>query len=464
MGTRDNKIYLGATWQKLGLILIVIVLGYMSVFVPIEYVAGFLICALLIGLFIKKTIWGIYLIAVLYPFIYLQLWLGQDINVPYVDLIAMLVFTAWFLKTIYNWIKHKQQLSLKNFPGLFYFIPFVVAASLSLINIENVNLGIKYILRPLVFFYLMFVILPYNTIKTKKQLITVFKIMFGVGIVVALMGCWSLIRPITPGLFRRAVPIPILGYNILGTNHNLIAEVLIAVIPLAFILIWQTYKIIPQKWLIVGLVFMMMINLMTLSRTGWICLILEILILGLVVYRRQLNKLTPYILLILILIIPFVYYMYDFLDSSFVSSSNLNRLRQTQIALESFKLHPILGAGVGTFMEQVAQDKWYILDFGSPIEAHGVIQKLLAEVGFVGLISFLILLGFVIVQVIKTYIKLDYNSEWKMIILALILSVIGSIVFQLFNTSYYVSKMWWPLGIALTASHLALKNQNEQEN
>jgi hypothetical protein len=37
----------------------------------------------------------------------------------------------------------------------------------------------------------------------------------------------------------------------------------------------------------------------------------------------------------------------------------------------------------------------------------------------------------------------------------LTLSSGGSIIFQLFNTSYFVSKLWLPLGIALAAARLA---------
>jgi len=207
--------------EIIAILVIALIFALIAVFVKPIYVIGTLACLAILIFFTRELTLGLYLIALLYPFIYLQLWIGREINVPYVDLIAMFVFAAWFLKSIYLWKKKGQKLTLKNFPGLFYFIPFIIAACLSLTNVENLGLGIKYILRPLVFFYLMFVVLPYNIINSKKILFNVFKILYFVGIIVSLMGLWSLIFYKAPGLFHRAVPISIFGINPLGTNHNI---------------------------------------------------------------------------------------------------------------------------------------------------------------------------------------------------------------------------------------------------
>lgn len=160
-------------------------------------------------------------------------------------------------------------------------------------------------------------------------------------------------------------------------------------------------------------------------------------------------------MVLFLIISPVLIYMYLFMTSEMVRSSNLNRIALTKIAIETFEKHPIVGAGVGTFIEQVSRDRWYIIDFGEPSEAHGVVQKLLAESGILGFGTFFALLGYVMWRLIKTYRGQEADSPWKYIILALILSSFGSIVFQLFNTSYFVSKLWFPLGIALAAARLA---------
>lgn len=448
------------------MLILILVLALVAILAPWQYLLGILAAFLVFLFFFRFIEVGIYLMILLYPFIYLQLWIGRDINVPYVDLLAMFVFAAWVVRSIFlppyggltlirKWIKGEAKISFENFPGILFFILFIIASCLSLINAENLFYSIKYILRPLTFFYLMFVIVPYNVINSKKVLFRVFWILYFVGIFVAGMGLWSILIAEAPGIFRRAVPVPIFGIPILGTNHNLIAEVLIAVIPIGFILIWEAKEIWLKKFLIVGTLSMAVINLLTFSRTGWIALTLELLILVLIKYRKNIRNFFEIGTLIVLILSPLLIYSYIFMTSEIVRSSNLNRIALTKIALETFLKHPIVGAGAGTFIEHVARDKWYIIDFGNPSEAHGVVQKLLAEMGILGFVTFFSLLGYVLWRLIGTYQNLKPDSPYKYVLLALLLSSCGSIVFQLFNTSYFVSKLWLPLGVALAAARLA---------
>jgi len=448
----------------IGALILVLAITLIAIFAPWEYVIGILSVILLLLFFLRFINLGFYLIVVLYPFIYLQLFVGRDINIPYVDLIAMFVFAAWVARSFFlppygglhfiGKLGRGAKLSFENFPGLFFFLLFFGASLLSLINTESFFYSLKYIIRPLTFFYLMFVVLPYNVINSKKLLWNVLRIFYGVGIAVSLMGLWSILFSENLGL-RRALPLPIFGIPVLGTNHNLIAEVLISVIPMGFILIWEARKIWLKKMLIVGVLFMSMINLLTFSRTGWIALAFELLVLVLIKYRKNIRNLFELGAVIFLILSPLVFYGYFFMTSEIVRSSNLNRLALTKISLETFVDHPVVGAGAGTFVEQVARDRWYVIDFGNPSEAHGVVQKLLAETGLLGFLTFFALLGFVIWSLIKTYRSLPLKSPYKYVLLALLLSSAGSIIFQLFNTSYFVSKLWLPLGVALAAARLA---------
>jgi len=438
-------------------------LAGMVVFLPSKFLLPSLLFFLVLLFFIRFTEIGIYLITLLYPFIYLQLWLGQDINIPYVDLLAIFVFLAWGLKLFWGWLRKIEKFSLKPFPGFFFFLLFILVASLSLINVENLKLGIKYILRPLSFFYLMFVVLPYNVIKEKKNLFNVFRLLFLLGIFIALMGLWSFLFPPVKTVFRRAIPLPVFGIPILGTNHNLIAEALVAIIPASLVLVWQKKDLFLKHLFFLGVLLMILVTLLTFSRTGWITLSLELFILLLIRYRLFLRKVLNYLPLIILFLTPFFIYAYFFFQSPIVASANLNRLKLTKIAFDMWLDHPWIGSGVGTFIETVSRDRWYIIDYGEPLEAHGVIQKLFAEIGILGFLAFFLLLGVLFLKVIKTYRKIPQESFWKYTLLAMILMLLGSIVFQLFNTSYYVSKMWYPIGIALAASRIAQKEISSYE-
>ncbi len=445
--------------------ILILAVSLVTLIAPWEYVVGILSVILILIFFFRFINLGLYLIVLFYPFIYLQLFIGRDINIPYVDLLAVFVFLAWALRSLllppYGGLRFVKEIgrgakfSWENFPGFLFFLLFILASLLSLINTDNFLFSLKYILRPLSFFYLMFVVLPYNVINSKKVLMNVFWSLFSVGVFVALMGLWSVLFPAGTGLFRRALPLPIFGISVLGTNHNLIAEVLISVIPIGFILIWEAKDILIRKFLIIGVLLMSVVNLLTFSRTGWIALAFELLVLVLVKYRKNIRSLFELGLVIFLILSPLVLYGYIFMTSEIVRSSNLNRLALTKIALETFAKHPIVGAGAGTFVEQVARDRWYVVDFGNPSEAHGVVQKLLAETGLFGFLTFFVMLGYIIWRLIRAYRNSEKGSSYKYILLALILSSGGSIIFQLFNTSYFVSKLWLPLGVALAAARLA---------
>lgn len=446
-------------------LILIIGIAAVALLAPWQYVLGIIAAVLVLLFFFRFITLGLYLMVLFYPFIYFQLFIGRNVNIPYVDLLAMIVFLSWAIRSIFfppyggiQFIKNLgkgAKFSFENFPGFVFFLLFFTASLLSLINAENFLYSLKYILRPLTFFYLMFVVLPYNVINSKKVLLNVLRIFYGVGIFVALMGLWSILFSENSGLLRRALPLPIFGVPILGTNHNLIAEVLVSVIPIGFILIWEAKEVWLKKLLITGVLLMAAINLLTFSRTGWIALAFELLALVLIKYRKNIRNYFELGLVVMLIVSPLLIYGYFFLTSEIVRSSNMNRIALTKIALETFIKHPIVGAGAGTFVDQVAMNRWYIVDFGSPSEAHGVAQKLLAETGALGFLTFFALLGYIILRLFRAYRETPDKSSYKYILLALILTSAGSIIFQLFNTSYFVSKMWLPLGVSLAAARLA---------
>ena len=429
-------------------------LGAVIVFLRPEVIWGFLATVLVLLVFFWRLEWGLYLMTALYPFIYWQLVFGS-LNVPWVDAIALLLFTAWLIKILIQHFRGEKSLTLKDFPGWIFFILFLISGILSLLNAPDWLASLKYLLRPLAFFYLMFVFLPVNLISNLRILKNVLWILYGVGILTALMGLWSLAFPASHELFRRALPPLINGFNPLGSSHNVLAEVLVGIIPIGWLLAITDKQGLRQRWLWLGLILMLAINLMTFSRAGWLALILEVITLIIFYYRQYWRKIFGTFLAILILLLPIWFLLGEFLNSPLVKSSNSNRWYLTTIAWQSFKSHPWTGAGAGTFIQKVAQDQWYLLDFGSPLEAHGVIQKLGAELGILGIATFLGLLAFCFWYLWQTYKKLPEHSNWRTLILCLSVSALGSAFFQLFNTSYFISKLWLPIGVAMASAHLA---------
>lgn len=389
-----------------------------------------------------------------YPFIYLQVFVGEVAHVPVVDALAIATALGVGIRFAVVWWRTGTFPQLPKFPGIWLFVAFLIVGACSVLNASDGALGIKYLLRPLVFFYVMFIMLPLLVIDTPKRLFMVFRGFVFVGVIVAAMGVWSLVFPPEPGVFRRALPISIVGFVPLGTNHNLIAEVLVSVIPIGMILAVFSHER-SRRWYGMGTVLFVCITLLTFSRTGWLTLVLEGVVLLIAIARargasgrRMLHIAMPVCVAAFLAVTLFSF-------TTVVESSNRNRIQLTAIALEQFRAHPWVGAGVGTFQEAVGRNRWYVADFGSPQEAHGMVQKLLAETGGFGLAAFLFLLVSVVARIVRVYRHVQITPGWRLILLALLCAVLGSIVFQLFQTSYFVSKLWLPLGVALAAAELA---------
>ncbi len=136
--------------------------------------AGYLLAAggvaVALAVFYRRPVWGLYAMALTFPFVYLEIFIGSQMNVPYCDAIAILVFIAWCAKETVGILSGKEKFSLKKLPLLAPMAIFIAASALSLFKIDNLWLGVKYILRPLAFFWLMFIVLPHNLVKSKREL------------------------------------------------------------------------------------------------------------------------------------------------------------------------------------------------------------------------------------------------------------------------------------------------------
>ncbi|MFH1457399.1 MAG: O-antigen ligase family protein, partial [Patescibacteria group bacterium] len=444
------------SFQNILLALAFIVLVLIAIFIQPTYIVGLLVLIFCVWLLSRSLIWGIYLMVFFFPFISLQINFGFGVNLPIVDILALGVFVGWIFRMLFD-----KSMRPAKFPGLIYFLGFFLVGALSIINVSDFGesglwlVSLKYLLRPIVFFYLMFVVLPFNIIKKEKQVINILGIFYSLGILISLMGLWSAFFMRSIGsVIPRAIPFEIFGILPLGVNHNLIAETLIVIIPLAWILIKKAKDFSIKFWLSIGGLVMALTTFLTFSRAGWIVLFIEIMAIIYYEYLRtkkfkKLNKsnLVFVISLFLIILIFLGFFMYTLLTSPITASSNENRMEMIRIVQEVNSKHPLIGQGVGTFQRIVSYDYVYMLSFGSTIDAHGFVQKIIAETGFLGLLAF----ASIIIYIFKTIYSAYKKDKTNYVLFGLLIAVLGAFVFQLFNTSYYISKLWLIVGVALVA-------------
>ena len=92
--------------------------------------------------------------------------------------------------------------------------------------------------------------------------------------------------------------------------------------------------------------------------------------------------------------------------------------------------------------------KAYVMDYGEPLEAHGFVQKILLEEGLVGLGLFVGFFVYLVIRLGRSALARGGESFLYVMFTCLIL---GEVIFQLFNTSYFNSVLWLPVGMALAA-------------
>ena len=410
--------------------------------------------------------YGLVLLVALSPFLGLRFQLppfregilarffSDGVDLALANAVGLLLILVFVSDQLLRRLLGQRKIHLR-LPGAWYAAAFIMAALLSAQNADDPLLSIKYAFFPVAFSIVGFAYLPVNLIKTRRMLVQTLRVFFSTGVAAAAMGILSLFLVPSAGLLKRATVLGLGGVFPLGTNHNLLAEALLAVAPLGLALSAISRRERAAYWYRVGSVLMVGIAVLTFARTAWIVLALQIGLWLWLSYRHKLRALIKPAAVALLLALPLVAYMAVFSRSPAVTGSTEARLSLTRFSLFLFLEHPLVGAGAGTFVERLGGSLDFTQDFGDPLDAHGFVQKTMAETGTLGLASFVLFLGWILRALYRSWnsVPLSARGE-KRLMLALLVSAAGVISYQLFNTSYYNAKMWLPIGLALAAREL----------
>lgn len=371
-------------------------------------------------------------------------------NAPVGDMIA---FALLF---VFGWSALKKEKKARithhiqnHFPAIGWYGIFLLIAALTIfksprpLQYESFN----YFLRFVLLSYLAYVVLPFWMIRTKKQLHTVLQILIGSSLVVALTSVVTLFtsEPFW-GIWRRIAPISLNGFTPFGHNHNQLSEFLLLVLPFAWL--FAALKNKHTHYYMWATVLCIVVSIFTFGRTAWIVMGVQALtawwVLKPKTSAQSIIKAWP----LWIVIAGLMSYMAFFSASSYVATSTQSRLDLTKFTLLQASKTPWLGNGIGTFLPTIGQSSAFISQYGDPIEAHGLIQKLLFETGLLGLASFLVFFAWLFIMLTHK-ITHATTSDYKYLLTASLVCVLGAFVFQLFNTSYFNAKLWLPVGLAL---------------
>lgn len=386
---------------------------------------------------------------------------GGSIDVPLADVAAILgilsVF-AWVLR-----VESVQRLWAR-LPFVWSYGALVLAHLLSVLSSAHPDpLGVlKFALRPVAFSYVAFVAVPVLLLRRWQDVRRSFGIFIFGASAFAVQGLVSLFADAGWSLLalQRARPLPILGIYPIGVNHNVLAEWLVVAAPFALALAHWTHHPRVRRACQVAAVLCLVVALLTFARSAWIVVLVELAVASLTIWRPQLAKFWAwFVRLGWLIVTPFAAYMAWFSLRAEVATSTDARAMLTGIAWKAFLAHPLVGIGAGTFTQQVADTRSYRLLFGGAMDAHGVLQKILAETGLVGFAAYLLVAAVIVHLAWKAIARIGWQHRMGQGLVFAAIGMLGAWTYQLFNTTYWSAKLWLPVGLFFAAVALCRRQR-----
>lgn len=381
------------------------------------------------------------------------------INAPVVDFLAVILLSAVLIIGLLNqkWFRERIK-ELWRVPGFFSYLLFLTAAFVSaFLAYHNGDvLAFKSWWRPYMFVYAAFVLPFIFNNKNNTAFIKFFRVLCGVGIGVAIFGALSLLTGQSGDAIWRVTPFAIFGFAPLGYNHNLLAEVLVTTVPAFLVLAGlQTGPDGAKKFYIYSLVGVVIITLLTLSRAAWLALMVTFGVWFWIHHQKNIihflvKKNQWLVAVAAVFFMSIAGYMVYFLGTGTALSSTAARFDVTRVVALYVQRQPWFGYGPGSYIDVVGDTALLQLEYGDALDAHGFVQKIILETGVVGLFLFIFFLG-IIIRALYQVVKKTTSETERLIFSGLFAMVTGSVVFQLFNTSYFNSVFWIPIGLASAA-------------
>jgi len=382
---------------------------------------------------------------------------GGSIDILVFEVFAGGLLVAWSLRMLTLWRGRRDRHWKPWLPLIVPVLFLVLAHVLSIFSPTGPDpIGIiKYALRPIFAVYLISVVLTVNFVQSEKRLRALLATIMIVALFFAFDGFRSIFNAGFEVSFDRARPVFLLfGRNPLGGNHNALAQMMLIGMSSALALGSLMKFEVERRLSFYSAMFMGLIVLLTLARSGWIALLCMLGLLSATIWRKHIRAHAKKVIAVAILLIPLAAYMVTFSLSDAVQGSTDARTVLTEIAVNAFQESPVVGIGAGTFTTRVGATYAYIVEFATARDAHGVFQKVLAETGSIGLVAFLVLISLMVLIIWKDWKKIRTQYVRAEAYMYLVAGALGAFVYQLFDTTYWTARLWLPIGIVLAAGHI----------
>jgi O-antigen ligase len=237
-------------------------------------------------------------------------------------------------------------------------------------------------------------------------------------------------------------------------SQNALAAYLTCIIPifLSFSL-WAGKQIIVKICFLLITAMLMLSSFWTFCRGGLLGLIAGLIFVILVTNYYRLKKVFwPLFWTSYLFIVPLIGVVLFF----FRSRGDSNRFILSRGAWGMIKEHPLLGNGIGTFMDYCIR---YTNNFGA-YYAHNCYLQIWAESGIFSLLCFLLFVGYIFYRSIKVSLRISRSLNY-FILIGLTAGLMGFLVHSFFEVhlySFQLSFLFWTI-LGLT---VALANFDQE--
>lgn len=386
---------------------------------------------------------GIYLLAISIPF------LPDQVTIVILLLSVVSGFIHWMVKDAFE----------VNVNG--YNTVFVLMLIVFLIN-TVLSINVSGSMRDLIIngLSILMIIHLINGIEKKKDLYTLIDFIIVIGFMTAFYAFYQYFsgEPMGSGWVDPSSNISVRVFSSFE-NPNLYAEYLIMIIPLTF----ARFLSVDQKkkifYALIGIVQLIAL-LLTFSRGGWLGLVFAVGVFILFLKRDLIIKLIP-LGIISLFFLPNSIMMRIKSIGSLSDSSNFYRLQIWENSVNIIKDFFVTGVGLG-FESFRSISSLYIKDF-SPYHAHNTYLELMIEIGALGLILFIWLLG----KLLKD-IRYQKMSQDKIFTVALFSGIAGLFIHGVAEHILYNPKIifqfWLMMGLLITFNVKFMKVREKNEN
>ena len=272
-------------------------------------------------------------------------------------------------------------------------------------------------------------------------------------------------------------------------DHTIYGAVVALILPLAITLyFYKKYSLLVQSALMLIITIILLGLFFSYTRAAWLSIVLATIV-GALIYFRVNYKLLAFIG---ITVLGFLFFQWDKVEMELArnkyehttesideriqsvanvttDASNLERINRWSCAIAMFKERPIFGYGPGTYAFEYAPfqkpENLTIIstNFGDMGNAHSEYLGVLSEMGFIGLILFLIILVSIYYSGIKLYYRFsEKRDKNKLLVMGILISLTTYFTHAFLNNFLDTDKAAVPIW-GMCAMLVAWKIQLDEE-